>query len=94
MMKMVIGIDDQAETCKGTLSSAGSRNIPDVGGTERESECRVVEGVAEVGVVGGEGIPGEEGVGSVGMSAKVGAKMIAKKGFALLRANDDDTRKV
>ena len=55
-----------------------------MGDTGSEDKGWIVKGIFEMGVVGGEGIPGEEGVASVGVSAEVGAEMIAKMGFTPL----------
>jgi hypothetical protein len=83
----------KAETCKGTLGPASRRNIPDVYGTGSECECGVLEGVLEMDVVGCEGAPAEESTAAVGVSAYVGAKMIAEMGFTLLWATRKRKRK-
>lgn len=83
---VVVVVVDQTKTRKGTLGPAGRGNIPNMCGTRCESECRVMKRVLEMGVVGGEGEPGEEGIAAVGVSAYVGAKMIAKMAFTLHRA--------
>lgn len=67
-LRVVVIRIDETKTCKGTLGPAGSRNIPDMCGTGSKSECWVMKGVLEMGVVGCEREPGEKSTAAVGMS--------------------------